>query len=103
MTNLEALVAGIEKKAALLVEDNARLRAAEQEMRLRLQTLQEQTRQLNETITNLKEENRKLKLGEMLARKGDSTELKLKINQLVRSIDKSLAIINSSGQETAQN
>lgn len=102
MTPLEALVAGIEQKTALLLKENARLRAAEREARQELQALQEQTHKLNETITNLKEENRILKLGEMLTQKGDTTELKLKINQLVRSIDKSLTIINSTGQETEQ-
>ena len=54
-------------------------------------------RQLYESsINNLKEQINILKLGNTLAQKGDTVEIKLRINQLIRSIDKSLALINKS-------
>ena len=56
--------------------------------------LQEQVNNQNITINNLKEQINILKLGNTLTQKGDSVEIKLKINQLIRSIDKSLALIN---------
>ena len=58
--------------------------------------LQEQVNNQNITINNLKEQINILKLGNTLTQKGDSVEIKLKINQLIRSIDKSLALINKS-------
>ena len=67
-----------------------------------LQALREQVKEQNEIINNLKEENTLVKLGDMLTRKGDSTEIKLTINQLIRSIDKSLAIINPAKENTPE-
>jgi hypothetical protein len=48
------------------------------------------------TINNLKEENKLLKLGNKLSEKGESAEIKLKINQMIRAIDKSLEIVKNS-------
>ena len=103
MLDIETIVAGIERKATRLLEENARLRAKEKSLAEELSDLQEQTKQQNTIISNLKEENKLLKLGEKLTQKGDTTELKLRINQLIRNIDKSLAMINETGAEaTAQ-
>ncbi|MBP5541552.1 MAG: hypothetical protein J6X88_07895 [Bacteroidales bacterium] len=103
MLDIETIVADIERKATRLLEENARLRAKEKSLAEELRDLQEQTKQQNTIISNLKEENKLLKLGEKLTQKGDTTELKLRINQLIRNIDKSLAMINETGAEaTAQ-
>ena len=103
MLDIETIVADIERKATRLLEENARLRAKEKSLAEELRDLQERTRQQNTIISNLKEENKLLKLGEKLTQKGDTTELKLRINQLIRNIDKSLAMINETGAEaTAQ-
>lgn len=99
MLDIETIVADIERKATRLLEENGRLRAREASLTGQLQTLQEQIKQQNTTITNLREENKLLKLGEKLTQKGDTTELKLRINQLIRSIDKSLAMIDTTGTE----
>ena len=76
------------------MEENARLKVVEAESVAERRKLQEQVKILNTTINNLQEENRVLKLGNALTQKGDSAEIKLTINRLIRSIDKSLAIIN---------
>ena len=103
MLDIETIVADIERKATRLLEENARLRAKEKSLTGELKDLQEQIKQQNTIISNLKEENKLLKLGEKLTQKGDTTELKLRINQLIRNIDKSLAMINETGAEaTAQ-
>ena len=99
MLDLETIVADIERKATRLLEENGRLRAREASLAGQVQELQEQIHQQNTTITTLKEENKLLKLGEKLTQKGDTTELKLRINQLIRSIDKSLAMIDATGME----
>lgn len=99
MADIETIVADIERKATRLLEENGRLRVREASLAGQLKELQEQIKQQNTTITTLKEENKLLKLGEKLTQKGDTTELKLRINQLIRSIDKSLAMIGATGTE----
>ena len=98
MFDFETTVAAIEAKVKGLIAENERLRAAEAKSAEERQKLQEQVKIQNITINNLEEENKILKLGNALTQKGDSAEIKLKINQLIRSIDKSLAIINSKEQ-----
>ena len=100
MPDIETIIADIERKAKRLLDENERLRASEATMARQLTELQEQIKQQNISITTLKEENKLLKLGEKLTQKGDTTELKRKINQLIRSIDKSLAILNTTATET---
>mgnify|MGYP003291224199 CR=1 FL=1 len=96
MFSFETTVAEIEWKVRKMIEENNRLRAVEAELNEQCRELQEQIDSKNIVINNLKEQNNILKLGNTLAQKGDSVEIKLKINQLIRSIDKSLAIINKS-------
>ena len=96
MFDFETTVAEIEWKVRKLLEENGRLRAEVEESAERCRQLQEQVNNQNITINNLKEQNNILKLGNTLAQKGDTVEIKLRINQLIRSIDKSLALINKS-------
>ena len=57
---------------------------------------QEEALKNKETIiNNLKEENKLIRLGNRLTEGNDSAELKLKINQMIRTIDKSLEIMRS--------
>ena len=98
MFDFETTVAAIEAKVKGLIAENERLRAAEAKSAEERQKLQEQVKIQNITINNLEEENKILKLGNALTQKGDSAEIKLRINQLIRIIDKSLAIINSKEQ-----
>lgn len=96
MFDYETTVAEIELKVRRLIEENDRLRASEQNLTQQCKELQEQIDNNNVIINNLKEQNNILKLGNTLTQKGDSAEIKLKINQLIRSIDKSLLLINKS-------
>ena len=94
MFDFEAIVVEIEMKVRKLIGENRRLRVEAEEANERCRQLQEQVDKQNIVINNLKEQNNNLKLGNTLTQKGDSVEIKLKINQLIRSIDKSLALIN---------
>ena len=96
MFDFEAIVVEIEMKVRKLIGENRRLRVEAEEANERCRQLQEQVDKQNIVINNLKEQNNKLKLGNTLTQKGDSVEIRLKINQLIRSIDKSLALINKS-------
>ena len=96
MFDFEAIVVEIEMKVRKLIGENRRLRVEAEEANERCRQLQEQVDKQNIVINNLKEQNNNLKLGNTLTQNGDSVEIRLKINQLIRSIDKSLALINKS-------
>lgn len=96
MFDFETTVAEIELKVRKLIEENDRLRASEESLARQCAELQGQIDNNNLVINNLKEQNNIFKLGNTLTRKGDSAEIKLRINQLIRSIDKSLSLINKS-------
>lgn len=93
MLDLETTVSGIEYKVRKLIEDNEKLRQQVVQLSTEKQDLQKACDNQNILINNLKEQTKILKLGNALTQKGDSAEIKLKINQIIRSIDKSLAIL----------
>lgn len=102
MFDFETTVTEIEWKVRRLVEENARLQAEVEESAEQCRKLQEQVNNQHITINNLKEQNNILKLGNTLTQKGDTVEIKLQINRLIRSIDKSLALINSAELKAGQ-
>ena len=93
MLDFETTVSGIEYKVRKLIDDNEKLRQQVKRLNNEKQDLQKTCDNQNILINNLKEQTKILKLGNALTQKGDSAEIKLKINQLIRSIDKSLAIL----------
>ncbi len=93
MFDFETSVTGIEFKVRQLADEVARLRRLMSEKESQCYELQEALKNSEKTINNLKEENKLLKLGNKLSEKGESAEIKLKINQMIRAIDKSLEIL----------
>ena len=97
MFDFETSVTGIEFKVRQLADEVARLRKLVSQKENRCDELEEALKNSqNTTITTLKEENKLLKLGNKLSEKGESAEIKLKINQMIRAIDKSLEIVKNS-------
>lgn len=76
-----------------MVRENARLRDKIGDLDRKREELQKAIKDKDILINNLTEQNKILKLGNALTQKGDSTEIKLKINQLIRDIDKSLSLM----------
>lgn len=93
MFDFETTVAGIEYKVRQLIEANERLQAKVMELTEETGKLQREIETQNISINHLKEENKVLKLGNALTQKGDTAEIKLKINRLIRNIDQSLALL----------
>jgi predicted RNase H-like nuclease (RuvC/YqgF family) len=93
MFDFETSVSGIEFKVRQLADEVKRLRTEVSVSESRCRELEEALRNKEIIINNLKEENKIIKLGNRLAEGSDSTELKLKINQMIRTIDKSLEIM----------
>ena len=93
MFDFETTLSGIEYKVRQLIEQNNRL---EETIAKLTESKEEQTETIKnqqQTIEELKQEIEILKRRNTLVQKGDSAEIKLKINQLIRNIDKSLTLL----------
>lgn len=93
MFDFETTVSGIEFKVRQLADEVQRLRILVSERDDRVWELEEALKNKDILINSLKEENKLVKLGNRLTEGNDSAELKLKINQMIRAIDKSLEIL----------
>lgn len=94
MFDYEATLTGIEEKVRKLIAENERLRAEVEQLKVSQEALSKSAQDNISVINQLKEENKLLKLRNSLTEKGDSAEIKLKINQLIRTIDRSLSLLN---------
>ena len=86
-------MSGIEFKIRRLIDENKSLKAEVMQLTESKEELQDIIKNQQETISKYKEETQILKLRNTLVEKGDSAEIKLKINQLIRNIDKSLSLL----------
>jgi len=94
MSDLEVLVSGIEYKVRKLTgllerseTENKQLLKEQAELQESLQMQQQQIHQLEEKIL-------KLHMAQALTTKSDVAGVKQKINQMVREIDRCLALLN---------
>lgn len=94
MFDYQTTLAGIEYKIKQLIEENMLLKEEVLRQTERQEALREKIQEQELEINQLTEHNKILKLRNTLEQKGDSTELKLKINQLIRTIDKSISLLN---------
>ena len=93
MFDFETTLSGIDYKVRQLIEQNNRLRADVARLTEDKEILIEKIKNQEDKINNLRQETEILKLRNTLVEKGDSAEIKLKINQLIRNIDKSLTLL----------
>ncbi len=93
MFDFETTLSGIDYKIRQLIEENNRLKTKVLELTENKEELTEKINNQEKTIYSLKEEIQIIKLRNTLVQKGDSAEIKLKINQLIRNIDKSLSLL----------
>jgi hypothetical protein len=94
MKDLTVLVSGIEYKA-IVIKD--KLNKAEAENKLLINKHKELLKIIESqeiSIKSLEEKNKILKFTKVLEKGKDKTDTKLKINELVREIDKCLALLN---------
>ncbi len=93
MFDYETTLSGIDFKVRQLIDENNRLKAQVMELTEKSEELTEVINSQKTQINNLIEETQIVKLRNTLVQKGDSAEIKLKINQLIRNIDKSLSLL----------
>ncbi len=93
MFDFETSLLGIDYKVRKIIEQNNALKAEVARLNEANEELRETIKNQELTINQQKEETNILKLRNTLVQKGDSAEIKLKINQLIRNIDKSLSLL----------
>ena len=96
MFDFETSVSGIEFKVRQLADEVDRLRRLVSSKEDEICELKKAVTSQELLINNLKEENKIVKLGNRLTESSDSAELKLKITQMIRTIDKSLEILKTA-------
>lgn len=96
MFDIETTARDIEVKVSKLTEEVTRLRRMVAEKEEQCKALSEAHINDEKTINKLTEENKIIKLGNRLMEKEESAELKVRINQMIRAIDKSLALLNKT-------
>lgn len=93
MTNFSGTLASIESKLKQLIERKDQLEAELKESRIRQQELEETMTKQSVELDELKEKNKILKIAAR-SNEGDNREIKLKINEIVREVDKCIAQLN---------
>jgi len=95
MKDVATLVSGIEYKLRKLIEEHQLLRAENEGLMKEIRELTLQNTEKLEKINQLEEKIKILKLAKTLENKEGNTEAKLKINELVREIDKCIGLLNT--------
>jgi chromosome segregation ATPase len=90
-----AVLNSIKEKVHLLMSNNSSLKEQNIELETKVSELKNTLQEQNAEIENFNEKVKMLKMAKSLG--GDSeknTEMKLKINELVREIDKCISLLN---------
>ncbi|HNX85605.1 MAG TPA: hypothetical protein PKN12_01610 [Bacteroidales bacterium] len=95
MREMDTLFTGIQYKLKKMAERYQILKAENQQHYIEIQTLKTINEQQKETIKQLEEKIKLLKITKALEQKEGSVEAKLKINELLREIEKCIRLINT--------
>ncbi|MEI6174941.1 MAG: hypothetical protein WCR01_14415 [Bacteroidota bacterium] len=95
MKDVATLVSGIEYKLRKLIDQHQLARSENKQLTNKIQELTEVINEQKQTISQLEEKSKILKLAKTLEIKEGNVEAKLKINELVREIDKCIGLLNT--------
>ncbi len=90
MLDFETQISSIDFKVRQLINERNTLILKVSELQEKQKELEDEINNSSIIIKKLEEQNKILKLGNTLNNKGDSTEIKIKINRLIREIDESI-------------
>lgn len=99
MEDLHRLISGIDYKVRKLLEDKHKLNNSLYSLQIEKEELNKIVSEQSELINSLEEQIKISKLGEAIRSNSDITEVKLKINNLVRKIDKCVGMIAKTETE----
>lgn len=95
---MKDLIVDIQLKLDLLVQDRDDLQSKVEAMKVENEKLKAEIAERDLSIEALKEKNKTQTIAKSLEDSADRTSAKLKINELVREIDKCVALINKWAQ-----
>ena len=95
MSDMLALLNGIQIKLQKLIEKTQRIIEDNNQYINEIQALKNINKQQKERIKQLEEKNNILKLAKTLEIKEGNVDAKLKINELVREIEKCIGLLNT--------
>jgi len=95
MDDVTTLVSGIDFKVRKLIAQQKKLRDENENLIIELNQLKKTNEGLKQVITGLEEKIRILKLARTIDGKGNNSDVKAKINELVREIDKCIGLLNT--------
>ena len=94
MDDLSVLVSGIEFKLRRLVNDNSKLKNDIIELNKKISEQDKIIEEQKKTIENLEEKIKILKITKTLTSSKDSHDVKIKVNEALREIDKCIGLLN---------
>ncbi len=95
MKDVASLVSGIEYKVGKLIERQHVQHAESKIYIVELQALKQTIQEQKQTIKQLEDKIRILKIAKTIETKEGNVDAKLKINELVREIDKCIGLLNT--------
>jgi regulator of replication initiation timing len=95
MQNLTARLSEIRIKVEKLIQENQLLKNENESMRDRIEGLERTVELQKNTLSELTEQNKLIKLAKNLAPEdSDTEEMKNKVNELIREIDRCIDLLN---------
>lgn len=95
MSGLKSAVTSLETKLEKLVDLHRKTRKEVQALQLQNEQLSQALAQQKQTIKDLEDQSKVLRISKTITNnKENTTELKLKINELIREVDKCIALLN---------
>lgn len=96
MVDYDSQIADLEYKIKLVLDENVRLREAVSSQKQAQEILKRKLEEKEKDVETLKENIKILKIRNAVEEKGDAKEVKLRINQMIRDIDKCLSILRKT-------
>lgn len=94
MRKVEAIIASVESKVHRLGEQKKKAEDELERSRQKVQSLESKIAELEAEVSALNEKNKVIQVAQSLNSGEESGEAKRRINELVREIDKCIALLN---------
>lgn len=91
--NLSPRLIAIRSRIDLLIKENNDLAKAQSDIENKYRELKQLAEVQKQTIKDLEDKNKMIRIGQAVSGKENSRELKLKINEAIRDIDKAMGLL----------
>jgi len=95
MDDVTTLVSGIDYKIRKLIDQQKTLRNENEQLTIDLNQLKRTNEEQKQVIAGLEEKIRILRLAKMAGGKENNSDIRAKVNELVREIDKCIGLLNT--------